>query len=129
VPLSICNATLRGASHNGRRVKRTMDKLSSRGQGRSSLKYTNCGPYISLERKVCLFKESLDFHQCCRHTFFLQTNSWRQNYQKVLSRKNFGGHCLLASSVKAEQTIFCSPPIKLLESFVISNDARSVTRP
>jgi hypothetical protein len=40
--------------------------MGSRGQGRSSLKYTNIRLCISLERKVCLLEESLGFHKYCR---------------------------------------------------------------
>jgi hypothetical protein len=53
---------LRGTSHYGHRVERTLDKLSSRGQGRSPLKYTNYRFCIILDRKVCLLEESLGFH-------------------------------------------------------------------
>jgi hypothetical protein len=63
---------IRGASHYGCRIKRILDKLPLRGQGRSPLKYTNCRVCISLEKKVCLlnpkgpkaiFKHFLKFGQ------------------------------------------------------------------
>jgi hypothetical protein len=87
---------LRGASHYGRGVKKTSDKLPSREQGRSPLKYINYKFYISLERKVCLLKESLGFHKYCGHVFLHWTNFWHQNSQKMLPCICFGGPCLLA---------------------------------
>jgi hypothetical protein len=39
--------------------------FSSRGQGRSPLKYINCRLCIGLERKVCLLEKKLDFHKYC----------------------------------------------------------------
>jgi hypothetical protein len=59
-------------------------------------------------------------------TLLKQTNFWCQNSQKVMPCRHFGGPCPLASSVKAEQIDFGSPPIKLLESLVHSTDDRSV---
>jgi hypothetical protein len=110
-------------------VKRTLDKLSSRGQGRSPLKYINYRLCISLERIICLLEESLGFHKYCGQVFLHQTNSWRQNSQKVPPYRHFGGCCLLPFSVKAEWTNFCSTPIKLLESLIHSTDGRSVKCP
>jgi hypothetical protein len=52
---------LRGASYYGRWIEKTLYKPSSRGQGRSPLKYRNYGLCISFERKVCLLKKSLGF--------------------------------------------------------------------
>jgi hypothetical protein len=75
---------------DGHRVERTLDN------GRSPLKYTNCRLYISLERKVCLLDESLDFHKYCGQLFFYWTNFWHQNSQKVFPCRRFGGPCLLA---------------------------------
>jgi hypothetical protein len=49
----------------GSRLERNWDKLSSREQGRSPLKYTNYRFCISLERKVCPLEESLGFHKYC----------------------------------------------------------------
>jgi hypothetical protein len=69
------NAQLRGTSQNGHKIERTSDKLSLRGQGRSPLKYTNCELCISLEKKICPLKESLDFHKYRGQTFFHQINS------------------------------------------------------
>jgi hypothetical protein len=94
---------LMDTSQYNRRVERTLDKFSSRGeQGRSPLKYTNCRLCISLERKVCPLEESLGFHKCCKQVFHHWTNSWCQNSQKVLSCKCFGGHCLLAVGLLCE---------------------------
>jgi hypothetical protein len=89
---------LRGASHYGRRAESTGNKLFSWVQGRSPLKYTNSGVCTSLERKVCLLEESLGFHNYCRQTFLNQTNSHRQNFQKVLPCRHFGDCCPLAYS-------------------------------
>jgi hypothetical protein len=51
-----------GDSHYGSWLESTLDKLSPGEQGRSPLKYMNCGLCISLERKVYPLEESLDFH-------------------------------------------------------------------
>jgi hypothetical protein len=59
----ILGRNLRGASHYGHWIERTLNKLSLREQGRSTLKYANTRVYISLERKVCPLEESLDFHK------------------------------------------------------------------
>ena len=66
---------LRGISYYGCWVERTLDKLLSKEQDRSPLKYTNCGPYmilkikytncgpyIILKIKVYLLEENLCFH-------------------------------------------------------------------
>jgi hypothetical protein len=66
----IVDCGIRGASHNGREVERTLDKLSLRRQGRSSLKYKNYRLCISLERNVYPLMESLGFHKCCGQVFF-----------------------------------------------------------
>jgi hypothetical protein len=115
---------VRGPSHYGCCVKSTLDKLFSRRQGSSPLKYTNSGDGISLKRIVCLFEENLSFHLYLGQTFFHRTNSWCQNSQKcyhidILKGVAFGQRPT-AFSIKAQQTNFCSPPIKLLESFVLS---------
>jgi hypothetical protein len=106
--------------------------VGSRGpwtrRGTSPLKYTNCRLCTSLERKVYPLKKSLDFHKYCEQVFLHRTNFWHQNSQKVLPCRHFGGLYLLPSSVKAERTNFCSPPIKLLE-FLHSTDSRSVKCP
>jgi hypothetical protein len=72
-------------------VENSLDKLSLRGQGRNTLKHTNSGVCISLERKVYLLEENLGFHEYCRQTFLHMTNSWRQNSQKVLPCGHFEG--------------------------------------
>jgi hypothetical protein len=51
-----------GALYYSRWVEKTSNKLPSREQGGSPLKYTNYGVCISLERKVCPLKGSLDCH-------------------------------------------------------------------
>jgi hypothetical protein len=51
-----------GASHYGRQVEKTLDKLSSKGQGGNPLKYTNCKLCIGLDRKICPLEEILGFH-------------------------------------------------------------------
>jgi hypothetical protein len=124
--LSTMTIFLRGTLHYGRRAKRTSNKLSSRGQGRSPLKYTNRRLCISLKRKVCPLQESLGVHKYCRQVFLHQTNSWRQNSHNVLPCRHFGGYCLLTSNMKAERANFCSPPIKLLKSLVHSTNSHSV---
>jgi hypothetical protein len=98
-------------------------------KGGSLSKYTNCTLSLSLERKSYLFKKSLTFHTYGGLIFPHQTNFWCQNSQKVLLCRHFGGCCPLASSVKADQTKFCSPPIKLLESFVCSIDGHNMKCP
>jgi hypothetical protein len=51
---------IKGRSHTmAVEIERILDKFSSRRQGRSQLKYTNCRVCISLERKFCPLKESL----------------------------------------------------------------------
>jgi hypothetical protein len=50
-------ARIRGTSYYGYWVERTLDKLFSRGQGRSSLKYINCRFCISLEKKLLAQRE------------------------------------------------------------------------
>jgi hypothetical protein len=77
-------------------------KLPSRGQETSPLKYTNCGVGISLERKVCLLKESLGFRSHLGQTFFHRINSLCPNLQKVLQYRQFGGHCWLALGLYCE---------------------------
>jgi hypothetical protein len=69
---------VRGASHNGRWVEWTLDKL----------------PH--------------------------QPNYWYQNLQKVLPHRHSGGRWPLASTTKAQ---------KMLESFALSINNRSVKRP
>jgi hypothetical protein len=73
LPLVIIGC-LTGASCYGHQVERTSNKLPSSGQGKSlnklfssgqgrcPLKYTNYGVCMSLERRICFFEESLDFH-------------------------------------------------------------------
>jgi hypothetical protein len=61
-PSNRCNLEVLHTTHYGHRVERDLKKLPSRRQGRSPLKYTNCGVYITLESKVYLLKESLDFN-------------------------------------------------------------------
>jgi hypothetical protein len=90
---------------------------------RSQLKYTNCRFCVSLERKVCPLEESLGFHiaqtlgfktpKKCRHVGILEAIVY----------------WLLDSSIKAEQTNYYSPPIKLLDSFVCSTNGHSVKCP
>jgi hypothetical protein len=73
---------LRGASHYGHWVERTLDELPLRGQGRSPLIYTNCGVCLCLEKKFVLLRRvwvSINIEDK------LLPNSWRQNSQKVLS--------------------------------------------
>jgi hypothetical protein len=118
-------AKLRGTSLYGCGVKRILDKLSSRGQDRSLLKYTNCGVCISLKIKICPLKENLGFHKYHGQTFLYQIKfgtktqlPYRHNW-RVLSIS----HRL---SVKAEQTNLYSPPITLLESFVRSVKCPSI---
>jgi hypothetical protein len=105
----------RGASHYGRGVERTSDKLPLREQGRSPLKYINCRLCISFERKVCLVEENLS-------AIFMETQTlieWTIFGAKTLKKcchidvLKALGHWPLASSVKAERTNFGSPPIKL----------------
>jgi hypothetical protein len=60
--MEIILSNVRGASKKGHQVERTLDKLPSRGQDRSLLKYTNCGICVSFEIKVCFLEESLGFH-------------------------------------------------------------------
>jgi hypothetical protein len=107
------------------------EELSLRGQGRSPLKYTNCGLCIILERKVCLLKESWVSINIMVKYFFHHTNPWRQNFQKVLPCRCFGGHCLLAIGLLCE-----GPTDKLLlstnqiaKSFVPSTKGCCVKRP
>jgi hypothetical protein len=122
---------LKGTAHYSHGVERTLDKLSSKGQGRSPLKYTNCKLHISLERN-----------------FFRSSRVWvSKNIEDKFSStgQSLGAkppkkcyhvgileavvHWPLASSVKAKRTNFCSPPIKLLQSFVRSTDNHSVKCP
>jgi hypothetical protein len=93
---------IRSASHYGRGVKRTLYKLSSREQDRSPLKYTNCGVWISLEKKNYPFEENLGFHKYSRQTFIHRTNSWCQNSQKMLSCRHSGGHYPMAVNLQCE---------------------------
>jgi hypothetical protein len=51
---------------------------------------------MSLERKICLLEESLDFHKYAEQTFLHWSNSWCQNSQKVLPCGHFGELCPLA---------------------------------
>jgi hypothetical protein len=88
--------SLKSASHYNRGVERTLDKLPSRGQGRSPLKYINCRLFISLERNFCSLVKSLGFHKYCEQVFLYRTNYWCQNSQKVLPCRHFGGPCPLA---------------------------------
>jgi hypothetical protein len=128
---SLQSSDLRGASYYGRGVERTSNKLPSRGQGRSLLKYINCRICISLERKVCPLKESLGFHKYYRQVFFHRTNFWCQNSQKVMPCRCSGVlfRWPLAFSMKAKRTKFRSSPIKLLKSLVNSTNNRSVKCP
>jgi hypothetical protein len=87
---------IRGASHYDHEVERSLHKLPSRGKGISPLKYTNCEVCISLERKACPLKESLDFHKQREQTFLHCTNSLCQKSQKLLPYKHFRGCCPLA---------------------------------
>jgi hypothetical protein len=119
---------LRGGSQFGHQVKRALDKLSSRGQCRSPLKYTNCRLCISLERKVCPLEVSLGFHKYCAQVFSHRTNSWCQTSKKCYHVGIMEAivHWLLDCSVKAEWTNFYSPPIKVLESFVFLTDSSNM---
>jgi hypothetical protein len=92
---AFANAYIRGTSHYGRGVERTLYKLPSRQKGRSPIKYTNCRVCISLEIKFCLLKESLAFHKYLGQIFFHRTNTYRQNLQKVLPYRHSGVHCPL----------------------------------
>jgi hypothetical protein len=80
---------LRGASYYSHGVERTLDKLPSRRQGRSPLKYIICRLCISLERKVCPLKESLDFHKYCGQVFLHRINFWPQNFQNSVAIETF----------------------------------------
>jgi hypothetical protein len=52
-PSNRCNLEVLHTTHYGHRVERDLKKLPSRRQGRSPLKYTNCGVCIlSLGKKV-----------------------------------------------------------------------------
>jgi hypothetical protein len=65
-----------------------------------------------------MFKESLDFHKYCGQVFFHQTNSWYQNFQKMLPCRNLEGRCLLAFSVKAEHPYDIATEIHRQQSFI-----------
>jgi hypothetical protein len=90
---------LRGAAHYTHLVERALDKLPSREQGRSPMKYTNCGIYISLERKVCLLEESSGFLSCLKQSFHHWTNSWSYYSQKAMPYRHFGGRCSLTFGI------------------------------
>ena len=120
---------LRGASHYSCGIKRILDKLPTRGQGRSPLKYINCRLWIILERKVCLVEEKLSAIFMEIQTLLKWTNFWCQNFQKMLSCRHFGSPCLLAYSMKAKRTNFGSLLIKLLEFLVHSSDSCCVKYP
>ena len=91
-----------GAAHYARLVERTLDKLPSREQGRSPMKYTNYGVYISLERKVCLLEESLGFLSCLGQSFHHWRNSWGHYSQKMMPYRHFGGRCSLTFGIQCE---------------------------
>ena len=59
---SMCKEPLRDALYYNNPIEKTLNKFSSRGQGKSPLKYANCENCISLERKVYPLEESLDFY-------------------------------------------------------------------
>jgi hypothetical protein len=48
---------LRGASHYGRGIEMTLDKLCLRRQDIIPLKYINCGVCISLEKNLSTWRE------------------------------------------------------------------------
>ena len=123
------NQHLRSASHYFCWVKRTLDKLSTREQGRSPLKYINCGPCISLERKSLSAWGEFGCPLILQINFPPPHKLLAPKLPKVLLCRCFGDHCTLTSNVKAQWTKFYSPPIKLLESFVFSTDGHSVKRP
>jgi hypothetical protein len=66
--------SLKGASHFFHQVERALDKLASRRQGWSSLKYPIYGVCISLERKICPLEEDLGFHYFYGQAFVYRSN-------------------------------------------------------
>jgi hypothetical protein len=118
---------VRSASCYGHWVQRTLYKLSLRGQGRSPLKYKNCRLCIWKEkfihlRKIWISTNIVDKFSSIRQTFGAKTSK-KCCHVGVLEAIV---HLPFASSVQAEQTNFCSPPIKSLESFVYLTHGCSV---
>ena len=80
----------------------------------------------------------MEFAEVCKETLVLdEENFWNFHPLAKLLAPILTNHItmqvlwrvLLDFSVKAQRTKFCSPPLKLLESFVLSTDGHSVKRP
>jgi hypothetical protein len=120
---------LRGTLHYNHWVKRTLDKLSLKRQGRSPLKYTNYGVCISVEKKfVHLRKVWVSINivdKLCSTEQTLGAKTYKKCHHVGILEVVF--LYLLTFNVKPTRSNFCSLPIKLLESFVLLTS--SVKRP
>jgi hypothetical protein len=84
----------KSASHYGRCVELTSDKLPMR-EGRSLLRYTNCGVCISLIKKSLSSWGEFGFPFLSWTNISSQNKLLAQSHKKYLSCRHFGRHHLL----------------------------------